>query len=212
MENNGKTRMTIHRALAELKLIDDKVAKNLKAMFVVGINQKDKKINGYLTSEEFANGAKSVYDSTADLIKRKGALKAAIVAINGVTKIKIGEREMTIADAITEKTNIVLKKGLLAALQTSFNAATAELNKRNDQVEKNVQLILEASFGKENVKPGSDDVENIRKPYITQNEWHLCDPLKAEEKIKALEAEIAEFEMEVDAKLSEINAITFIEI
>jgi hypothetical protein len=75
-----------------------------------------------------------------------------------------------------------------------------------------VQSILEATFGKENVKAGKDDVESVRKPYMEANEFHLFDPLSVDSKIEALEKEIGDFEAEVDAVLSEINAITIIEI
>jgi hypothetical protein len=47
---------------------------------------------------------------------------------------------------------------------------------------------------------------------MESNEWHLSDPLNIVDKIDALEKEVSEFETEVDATLSEINAITFIEI
>jgi hypothetical protein len=71
---------------------------------------------------------------------------------------------------------------------------------------------LEAALGKDNVKAGKDDVEAIRKPYIEANEFHLFDPLKVEETVEKLEKEVSEFEAEVDAVLSEANAVTFIEI
>ena len=44
------------------------------------------------------------------------------------------------------------------------------------------------------------------------NEFHLFDPLKVAEKVESMEKEVADFEMEVDAVLSEINAVTFIEV
>jgi len=40
----------------------------------------------------------------------------------------------------------------------------------------------------------------------------LFDPLKVAEKVEAMEKEVGDFEMEVDAVLSEINAVTFIEV
>ena len=125
---------------------------------------------------------------------------------------KISEKEMTIADAINFKSVVKFKKKLIETLKTRQQQAVAQLNQQNTVVEQNVQRILEATFGKENVKAGKDDVESVRKPYMDANEFHLFDPLKVAEKVESMEKEVADFEMEVDAVLSEINAVTFIEV
>jgi hypothetical protein len=83
---------------------------------------------------------------------------------------------------------------------------------RNLMVEQNLQKVLEATFGKDNVKITKDDMDAVRKPFLESNEWGLVDPLKIEESIEKLETEIGEFESEVDAVLSETNAITLIEV
>jgi hypothetical protein len=119
---------------------------------------------------------------------------------------------MTIADAITFKTNVALKKALLQRMKGIYTNSLAAMNKNNDLVEKNVQVLLEATFGKENVKVTATDMDAVRKPFMESNEFHLFDPLKIAEKIELLEKEIGDFEAEVDAVLSEINAITFIEV
>lgn len=207
-----KQKMTIHRALSELKLIDSKIEKQINEIVPSGIYQKGKLINNYVKEEDFSNSAKSKFDSVNDLIERKNAIKSAIVEANGVTKVKISEKEMTIADAINFKAVVKFKKKLIETLKARQQQAVAQLNQQNTVVEQNVQRILEATFGKENVKAGKDDVESVRKPYMDANEFHLFDPLKVSEKVEAMEKEVGDFEMEVDAVLSEINAVTFIEV
>ena len=207
-----KQKMTIHRALSELKLIDSKIEKQINEIVPSGIYQKGKLINNYVKEEDFSTSAKSKFDSVNDLIARKNAIKSAIVEANGVTKVKISEKEMTIADAINFKAVVKFKKKLIETLKARQQQAVAQLNQQNTVVEQNVQRILEATFGKENVKAGKDDVESVRKPYMDANEFHLFDPLKVAEKVEAMEKEVGDFEMEVDAVLSEINAVTFIEV
>lgn len=207
-----KQKMTIHRALSELKLIDSKIEKQINEIVPSGIYQKGKLINNYVKEEDFSTSAKSKFDSVNDLIARKNAIKSAIVEANGVTKVKVSEKEMTIADAINFKAAIKFKKKLIETLKARQQQAVAQLNQQNTIVEQNVQRILEATFGKENVKAGKDDVESVRKPYMDANEFHLFDPLKVAEKVEAIEKEVGDFEMEVDAVLSEINAVTFIEV
>ncbi len=207
-----KVKMTIHRALSELKLIDAKIEKQITEIIPTGAYQKGKLINGYIQEEDFKKSAESKYASINDLILRKSLIKSLIVKANGETKVTISKKEMSIADAITAKTTIKFKKQFVEELKKRHQQTIVVLNKNNNQVEQNIQSILEATFGKENVKVGKEDVDAVRKPYIEANEFHLFDPLKVTEKIESIETEIIEFESEVDAVLSEINAITLIEV
>lgn len=206
-----KQKMTIHRALSELKLIDSKIEKQISEILIVGIHQKGKKVEAIYTEEEFKSRAQSKFDSVMDLIGRKNAIKSAIVKANGETLVKISGKEMTIADAINFKSIIKFKKSLINRLKATHNHAVGTLNKNNEIVEQNVQKLLEFNFGKD-AKTDTKDIQAVRDTYIPGNEFHLFDPLKSVEKTDAMEKEVSEFEVEVDATLSEINAITFIEV
>lgn len=205
-------KMTIHRALSELKLIDSKIEKQTAEIIPTGIYQKGKLINGYTTEDDFKQAATSKYQSVVDLIDRKNLIKSAVVIANGITMVKVGEKEMTIADAINFKALIKFKKALINNLKQLHKSAVGTLNKNNEQVEQNVQALLKAAFGKDSVEVDEKAVEAISTPYREANQFHLFDPLKVEIKVEELEKEVAEFEMEVDASLSEINAVTFIEV
>lgn len=204
-------KMTIHRALSELKLIDAKIEKQTNEIVPSGVYQKEKLVENYVTKEDFEKNAKSRFDSVNDLIGRKIKIKSAIVNANGLTQVTIGDKQMSIADAINFKAVVKFKKKLIETLKARHRTAVATLNKNNELVNANVQRILEATFGKENVKVGKDDVEAVRKPYLEANEFHLFDPLKVDETVEKMEKEVSEFEAEVDAVLSEINAVTIIE-
>lgn len=203
--------MTIHRALCELKLIDAKIEKAIGAISPTGMHQKGKLINGQATEEDFARDAQSYYDSALDLMARKTAIKSAIVQSNGTATVTIAGKNMTVADAINAKAILKFKKKLIDTLSGRHRSVLAGLNQNNAVVQQNVQKLLEAALGKDAVKAGKDDVEAIRKPYLEANEFHIFDPLKVEDKIKALEKELGDFEADVDAVLSESNAVTFIE-
>lgn len=205
-------KMTIHRALSELKLIDAKIEKQIAEIVPVGIYQKGKLISGYMMESEFSAAAQSRFDSVNALILRKTAIKSAIVQANGVTKVTVAGKQMTIADAINFKAVVKFQKALVEKLKAGHRAALAELNKHNANVELNVQKILEVTFGKDNVKADPKDMEAVRKPYIEANEFHLFDPIKIATTVEKMEKEVSEFEAEVDAVLSEINAVTIIEI
>ncbi len=101
---------------------------------------------------------------------------------------------------------------MIDKLNRSHKKSVADLTNNNGVVEKNVQILLEHTFGKESTKADARDIEAIRKPYLENNEFHLADPLSVEKVIEAMEKEISTFESEVDAVLSESNAVTLIEI
>lgn len=204
--------MSIHRGLAELKLMDSKIKKRIEEISPVGIYQKGKLINQTTTEDEFVKTANSTKDSIVDLMKRKSLIKSAIVKANSTTEIDINGKSMTIAEALNEKALVLIKKEFVQSLKSKKLHFVAQMNKNNEQVEENIQQILVATFGKENVKVGHGDVDSVRKPYMEANEFLLSDPLKVDDLIKKYEDEIEEFESEVDATLSEINAVTQIEI
>lgn len=205
-------KMSIHRGLSELKLIDTKIAKHIEAITPTGIRQKDKPINGYYDEAKFTSNAQSNYDAVIGLMKRKLALKSAIVKANGETTVTVGGKEMTVADAINMKALIAIKKQFITNLKSKVKTTTGEFNRVQDIVNKNLQTILEATLGKDNVKTNKEDVENVTKPFLEINSYTLFDPLKIEDKIAELEKEIDDFTSEVDAVLSESNATTEIEV
>ena len=204
-------RMTIHRALSELKLIDAKIEKAIASIRPSGVYQKDKLINQQFRREDFEADAKSYYDQSLDLMRRKTAIKSAIVASNGLTSVLVGGKTMTVADAINAKVIVKFKKKLIDTLIAQHRAMVAALNNNNNVVQANVQKLLEAALGKDTAKADKGMVEAISAPYIATNEFHLFDPLGVDGRVKELEKEIGAFEADVDAVLSESNAVTFIE-
>ena len=57
----------------------------------------------------------------------------------------------------------------------------------------------------------SEAMKALRKTYIENNTYDLVDPMDIAKIIEALDAEINEFNAEVDAALSVSNALTVIE-
>lgn len=209
-----KKQMTIHRALSELKLIDARIDKSISNLEPCIPNQKGQKIAGYLTEEEFNKNAQADFQSINDLIKRKASIKSEIVASNAVTFVKIGGLDYRVADAIAFKTIVESRIKLANQLRSKLNQVTAAINKGNEQIKKNSDTILaNALNGADNaMKADKTTIDNITKPYLDANIYYMVDPLKAQERIAELEKETDAFRSEVDAVLSESNAITLINI
>lgn len=205
-------KMTIHKALAELKLIDKKLDSAIELFKPCYIQQGEKKLSGTVSVEEFNKTAIADKDSIEALMKRKMAIKCAIIASNAKTIVNIGGNAYTVAEAINKKSIYSIEEKYIGRMKIQLRNITAELNKLNNSVQDNLQALLEKSFGKDNTKVSKDDVEAISKPFLTMNEWKFVDPLKISDYIVSLENQSLTFYTNVDAALSESNALTSIEI
>lgn len=209
-------KITIHRALAELKTLDDRIQKAIAGGEFIGFQQRNKPVVGSMNTlrdeKAFKENAEAKYQQVLGLIKRKQQIKRAIVDSNAKTIVKIGDVEMTVADAITEKDAIVRKEEFIGVMQSQFNRAHASVNVKNGEVAQNLQKVIEATLGKDQTKVSKEDIENVSKPFMLTNEFIVTDPLELEKRINVLKDEVDKFKADVDAVLSESNAITFIEV
>lgn len=204
-------KVTIHRALSELKLIGAKIQKGIDELNPSGIVQKDKLVNNVYQKDEFEKKAKEGFQSVMDLIDRRNRIKSAIVKANGITEVEIAGEKMTIADAINLKAVIGFKKSVNESLKKKHNGAKANLEKNNAQIDANALQLAQVALGKQGIKIGDDDVQKVTGQYLDANKFSLVDPIGVENKVSELEKKVGDFEAEVDAVLSEINAVTFIE-
>lgn len=204
-------KVTIHRALSELKLIGSKIEKAIEGILPSGIVQANKLVNGVYQKEDFEKDVKAKYQSVTDLIDRRNRIKSAVVKANGVTPVIVAGQTMTIADAINLKAVIGFKKQLIERLKKQHNGAKANLEKNNAQIEANALKLAEVALGKQGIKIGDNDAQSVIEPYLKANKFDLVDPLGVEKVVEELEKKVGDFEAEVDAVLSEINAVTFIE-
>ena len=204
--------MTIHRALAELKLIDAKIEKAISSIEPAGIKQQDSLVNNVANFETFTKDAKAKYQKITDLIERKLMIKSAIVTVNSVTEIIVGDKTMTIADAINYKTIIAAKKDLLSMLIKKHSDSLRLMENNNMKVEENALVLAQTALGNTEIKLSDKDAVAVTKPFIDANTFDLVDPLGIPALSEKMGDEILEFETEIDATLSEVNAITTITI
>lgn len=210
-----KAKMTIHRGLSELKTLDDRIEKSMNDIKPNGIMQKGKLVDGIYDKAEFVKDAKARLQATNDLILRKTAIKTAIVESNSKTTVTVGEKSMTVADAITEKDNVIFKKKLIDSLERKYKTALGQFNVKNEENNQKADQVAGFTLNQDGKTPerlSSTEAVALRKSYVEANEYELVDPLEVEKYIQKEREAIAIFEMEVDAVLSESNAVTMIEV
>lgn len=206
-------KITITRALAELKLLDSRIKKTIDAAQFVDLhqNRKDLTLNSRSTKSAFEEKAKSLMQSILDLIERRKKIKSAILISNANIKVSIGGVEYAVIEAIDRKNSIEYEKSLLNAMRSQISTANAAIEKQRPGLENTIQEMINNNLGDDR-KPDKDDYDAIAKPFLEANELNLLDPCKVPDRIEKLDEEIDTFIAEVDLCLTESNSITQIEV
>lgn len=207
-------KMNVHRALAELKTIDARISKALRdsGPYVLANKHSNDKILGEPIAK-YADKVKDGFKQVSDLYARRVALKCAVVQSNAVTKVTIGGVEYTVAEAIEMKNHgIPLRRSILSTLVRDLTGAQVECQRQNGEaLERRAVEHVKNMFGQSDMKNATDEAKKVYDEFIAQQTFELVDPLGIDKVIKAMEKEINDFEVEVDAALSVSNATTEIE-
>lgn len=90
-------KMTIYKALAELKIIDSRIEKAItNGTFCLANKHSDEKEKG-VPLKECERSMQGDYDKSTDLINSRNAIKRAVVLSNAVTTANVGSDTYTIA-------------------------------------------------------------------------------------------------------------------
>lgn len=207
-------KMTIHKALCELKVIGDRIEKGMSKMpFVVVNEHANTKIQG-ITVAEYTSQMEAAYQATIDLIARREAIKRAVVKSNAVTTVVVGDKVYTVAEAIEMKNHgMEYIKLLMGKMASELDRAkrTAEIN-NGQNLENRADGYIHNLFNTTDMKNLTDEATAARDKFIKQHTHELVDPIKVSEKISMLEKEYYNFMTDVDAALSVSNATTEIDI
>ena len=213
----NKEQMTVHKALAELKIMDERIYKAINSgSFIVANKHSNEKINGK-TINEVKEEMKASFNKVTDLINRRNAIKRAVVISNANTKVTVGSNVYSVAEAIEMKNHGMEFKTefmrMLARQNTIANNVLREnsgetIEKRAEQY---VLSVIQAQPKDSKMSIDSDAMKGLRKTYIENNTYDLIDPLGVAKKAEELEEEINNFMVEIDAALSVSNAVTVIE-
>lgn len=209
-----KEQMTIHKALSELKILDARINKEIgNTTFLVTNKHSNTKIAG-APVKDFIDQTKEKYQSIRTLINRRNAIKRAVTRSNAITMVKIGDQELSVAEAIDMKNVgvdylMVLKETISTqAFRCKANADRENGEKLDARVEQYVKTIAEGADSK-NLP---DDVKRMREDFVASQTVEVVDPIGSDKVIKELQDYIDTFQSEVDSALSVSNATTTIDV
>ena len=210
-------KMSITRALAEVKRLDDRIQRAISTGVYVGVtvgkNQNQKMAEGNKTISEVTADIKGSFDQVKQLMKNREVIKAAIVMSNATTKVKVGGKEYTVAEAIELKKTVVSKEYFLNSLRQVNARANLQVNalegKMKESIERSVMAVYASDKGS---KVSADQYDAIAKPQEERFAPALLDPCGITQMIAQLDEEISVINSELDFVLSESNARTDIEV
>jgi hypothetical protein len=204
-------KLTIHRALTELKNLDNRIDRAVNDTVIIIPNRKANDKIGGVALDDYKKAMQGTYDKVTDLIAYRNRLKAAVVQSNAETEVTVAGEKMTRAKAIERKDSISYEKNLLDKLRHQQRVAINKVAQENDSLPAKLETYIVNILGSKE-KQTKEEVDMHTNTFMKRNEYELVDPIGAAEIIKKLEERIDEFEAEVDAVLSESNATSFIEI
>ena len=207
-----KVRMTVHEALCEIKVADNKIEKAIdNATFCVANKASNTKING-ADIKDFNENAKASFQKVTDLIRRTEAIKAALSLSNAATKITVGDKEMSVAEGIyAMQHGMESKRELLYAMNNQYAQALQTVQSNNKIVEgERLDKFIASTFGnKEKASP--EDIRVATETFLKQQRYEIVDPLDIKKRIDELQDEIDEFTSKIDSAIQISNATTYIE-
>lgn len=212
-------KITLHRAIAEIKSTNDRLDKLTKCGTFVAVKNKatglsaggrkidavEKEIIGCL--DKF----NALYDN---LTKLKFALVGANSGIKShddlVTEEVCGN-QYTILEILALKQIVKHKVGLLTKLKIDLTNAKADIDRRMAAEDSKLQRTI-AQLNNNDADNKEVTIDMITKTYWRSNGFELIDPINIEDLIERLEKETCAYEVEIDAALSQANALRTIEV
>ena len=191
--------MRVHEALVELKTLDKRIDDAITDTNWVLANKHSNTKVGGIEVKDYIEEVKSRYQKVRDLIRRRDAIKRAVVASNAATKVTVAGVEYTVAEAIDRKNHgILLLNKLMKNLARDYTTAKRMADVENGQsLESRADQYVRSLIGNTDVKGMTTE---------------LLDPIGAQKEIERMEEEITTFMSQVDSALSVSNAITVIEV
>lgn len=207
-----KEKMTIHQALSELKLLDNRILRKVNVFVPCKANRKNNMKIGGIDIEEYKKNISNDYKSITDLINRRAAMKKAVVLSNAKTYIDIDGHKYTVAEAIEMKNhgmelwNILLKKIENTYMNEEVTCDTENMGLSDKAID-----YVGNTFNGGDKKITDTNLQKKIDEFIDNNTYSIVTGIDCRKEINKLTETITNFSSKVDSQLSISNALTEIE-
>lgn len=206
--------MTVSRALIELKTLDKRINDKVRSTTFCMTNKHS---NAQIKGKDISvvqQDIKSQYQSIMALIRRRAAIKAAVVLSNATTKVKINGQSYTVAEAIEMKNHgVSYQEELVKAMLSQYSDALDRLNMNNgDRLQRAAESYITSLYGSKDKMNNSKEVQADLDKYLENNKLDIINPLDIETLADKHRDEIDAFMDEVDSAITISNATQTIEV
>ena len=187
-----KEKLTVHKALSELKILNDRIQREIDDIQFVLINKhSNQKING-APVKEYMEQTKEKYQSVTTLINRRNAIKRAVTRSNAVTTVDINGTEYTVAEAIDMKAvGVNHLRQLLQRMEYQFKQAQNQAERENgDRLDNRADDYMRSLYQNTDLKNMTDELKKVRENFITAQTVEILDPVKVTDEITKLRDKI----------------------
>lgn len=208
--------MTIHQALAELKMLDKKIKDAINnGVFVYYKLTANEDVRGQKVSA-FCDRMAADYQSIKDMMARFNAIKRAVIQSNAVTTVAVGKREYYVAEAIAMKSAYSqMLRTLRDTVSRQYASVTASVENNNTKAMAAAEkAAYEIAKPTDNTEVDPKVVENLIKVTAAPKLQDVLTPtgIDVASEIDKLTEALDAFVVNVDAALSTSNALTKIEV
>lgn len=210
------TKISVTRALAELKVLPDRIKTASQALASTAVDVKVGRTSNVTRTgipfATFEENQTKAFQSLNDMIKRRERLKALIIKSNAVTTVNFLGETITVAEAIERKSSLELKNQVLSHLRAYRSHAENTKNSLNARLDESIEKQLNTLFGNDKGKVDQASVEAVQNTLRDRQEASIVGLANLDKQIETLYNQVQAEQVELDFLLSEINAKTEIEI
>lgn len=213
-------KMTLHRALAQRKTTKARIIKEIKAgTFIETTVGTSGKVKGTTITEAEKN-ILGCYDRILALIENFRKLSVSInEANNGIGEdtehvhtVDFHGNQATLSSVLVTQETLRYRQQLLDCLTEQLVAVKNQVSRSEDDVERRCDMFLNSMGGGDKSVLSAADIDAYSKNFHQNNDLKLVDPLGLEKLIEQMKTQNETLAIECDSKISEINALTQIEV
>jgi hypothetical protein len=209
-------KITLTRALVELKTLDARISNTISLTCFVGIvkgtGDKQVVVGSAETPAALEQRIRSGFQSLDDLIIRRNKIKAELVQANATTPVTIAGCTYTIAGAIEYKRAMEVERQIVMHMRAQLAKAEQIVQQGNTKMETDIETAAVAAAGGDKKAVSTEVFEMVAAPRRAMHKHALLDPANLRESIEQRVKLIEAFAAECDVALSEVNARTEIEV
>jgi len=205
------TKITVQRGLTTLKTLTSKIEGANNGISYAVVKTKDALIKGLYTADKFREIGKESLTKLNDQMDSYKKIKAAIYSSNSTTKVKIGDREMFVAEAIARRESLPFEEARINAIKRNITAAKSAYEAQMEKLTATAEEFAKQYLGNDASKKDPDAFKKTVDDFMSTRKPELILVI-SEDEVEKMESEMLTFKQDVDVVLSESNSTTYIEI